>query len=108
MAERQALRDAISVGWINDGDLAEAAAAFRVFGLGQMAATRVKAQNLAGGGDFEPLGHGFFRFDAFGTSHKFNSIAKERGLYATSRFEASAIFLDPARRVPRTATGCWC
>jgi len=108
MAERQALRDAISVGWINDGDLAEAAAAFRVFGLGQMAATRVKAQNLAGGGDFEPLGHGFFRFDAFGTSHKFNSVAKERGLYATSRFEASAIFLDPARRVPRTATGCWC
>lgn len=92
MAERQALRDAVSVGWINDGDLAEAAAAFRVFGLGQMASARVEAQNLAGGGDFEPLGHGFFRFNAFGTSHKFNSIAKERGVYAASRFGASAIF----------------
>jgi hypothetical protein len=92
MAERQALRDAVSVGGINDGDLAEAAAAFRVFGLGQMASAGAEAQDFTGGGDFEPLGHGFFRFDAFGTSHKFNSIAKEREVYAASRFGASAIF----------------
>ena len=57
-----------------------------------MAAPGVETQDLAGGGDFEPLGRGFFRFDAFGTSHKFNSIAKERRAYATSRHEASAIF----------------
>src|SRR5208283_2250295 len=89
---RQALRDAVGVGWINDRRLAEAAQALGVFGLGQMAAAGVEAQDFAGGGDFEPLGHGFFRFDAFGTSHKFNSIAKGREIYATSRFEASAIF----------------
>ena len=98
MAEGHALGDAIGVGWINDGDLAEAAAALGVFGCGQMAAAGAKAQHLAGGGDFEPLGSGFFRFDAFGTSHKFNSIAKERKIYAMPCFEASAIFLfRPAR-----------
>jgi hypothetical protein len=72
-----------------------------------MASSSVEAQNLAGGGDFEPLGHGFFRFDAFGTSHKFNSIAKERGFYAASRFEASAIFLIFACRAlgPLRAVG---
>jgi hypothetical protein len=57
-----------------------------------MAAAGAEAQDFAGGGDFEPLGHGFSRFDAFGTSHKFNSIAKERRIYAIARFEASAIF----------------
>ena len=92
MAERHALGDAIGVGWINDGDLAEAAAALGIFGRGQMAAASAEAQNLAGGGDLEPLGSGFFRFDAFGTSHKFNSIAKERRIYAIPHLEASAIF----------------
>jgi len=92
MAEGHALGDAVGIGWIHHGDLAEAAPALRIFGLGQMAASGVEAQNLAGGGDLEPLGRGFFRFDAFGTSHKFNSIAKERGIYAFPRFEASAIF----------------
>ena len=92
MAEGHALRDAVGVGWIHDGDLAETAAALCVFGCGQMASAGAEAQNLAGGGYFKPLGRGFFRFDAFGTSHKFNSIAKERRDYATSRHEASAIF----------------
>ena len=99
MAERQALCDAVSVGWINDGDLAEAAAALGVFGLGQMASAGVEAQDFAGGGDFEPLGHGFFRFDAFGTSHNFNSFAKECGIYVIACLEASAIFPIPACRV---------
>jgi hypothetical protein len=38
----------------------------------------VAAQDFARAGDLEPLGHGLLRFDAFGSSHKFNSIAKER------------------------------
>jgi hypothetical protein len=46
------------------------AAALGIFGLGQVAVAGVAAQDFAGAGDFEPLGHGFFRFDAFGSSHK--------------------------------------
>jgi hypothetical protein len=92
MAERHALRNAIGVGGIHDGGLAETAATFGVFGLGQVASAGVEAQHLARGGDFEPLGRGFFRFDAFGTSHKFNSIAKERKIYVIPHFEASSIF----------------
>jgi len=49
---------------------AQASESFCVFGLGQMAPSGARAQRLAGGGDFEPLGDGLFRFDAFGTSHK--------------------------------------
>ena len=80
MAKRQILEDAIFVRGMNDGGLAEAAEAFGVFALGQMAAPGAEAQCLARGGDFKPLGHGFLRFDAFGTSHKFNS--KEHAFYA--------------------------
>jgi hypothetical protein len=80
MAEGQALRDAVDIRLVHHGDLAETAEAFGVFGLSQMAATGAMAQDLAGGGDLKPLGCGFVRFDAFGTSHKFNSIAKERGI----------------------------
>jgi hypothetical protein len=92
MAERQILGDTVGVGRIHDGGLAKAAEALGVFGLGQMAAAGAVAQDFAGGGDLKPLGHGFSRFDAFGTSHKFNSIAKERKIYAMPRLEASAIF----------------
>ena len=62
MAERQVLRDAVDVGRIHDRGLAEPAAAFGVFGLGQMAATGAVAHDFAGGGDFEPLGHGLSSF----------------------------------------------
>jgi hypothetical protein len=86
------LRDTIGVRCVNHSALAETAAAFGVFTLGQMAKTGATAQNFAGAGDLEPLGHGFLRFDAFGSSHKFISIAKERGLYAAARSEASLIF----------------
>jgi hypothetical protein len=46
------------------------AVALGVFTLRQMPVAGVTAQNFAGPGDFEPLGHGLFRFDAFGSSHK--------------------------------------
>jgi hypothetical protein len=80
VAKREVLDDTIFVRGMHDGGFAEAAQAVRVLGLGQMAAAGAIAQHLAGGGDLKPLGHRLFRFDAFGTSHKFNS--KERALYA--------------------------
>jgi hypothetical protein len=82
VAERQTLGDAIDVGLVHEDALAEAAEAFGVFGLRQVTATGAGAQDFAGGGDLEPFGYGFLRFDAFGTSHKFISIAKGRALYA--------------------------
>ena len=71
MAERQVLRDAIGIRRINDRALSEPAAALGVFALQQMALASMAAQDLASASDLEPLGHGFLRFDAFGTSHKF-------------------------------------
>jgi hypothetical protein len=82
VAERQILDDAIFVRGMHDGGFAEAAQAFGVLGLGQVAASGAEAQDLARSGDFEPFGHGLFRFDAFGTSHKFNS--KERSVYVVN------------------------
>jgi hypothetical protein len=52
------------------GGFAEAAQTMGVFGLSEVAAASAMAQGLASGGDFKPFSHGFFRFDAFGTSHK--------------------------------------
>jgi hypothetical protein len=92
MAERQTLGDAIDVRFVHQRALAEAAEALGIFGLRQVAATGAGAQDFAGGGDFEPFGHGFLRFDAFGTSHKFNSIAKGRALYEFARAVASRNF----------------
>jgi hypothetical protein len=80
MAERQVLQDAISVGGVNEGGLAEMAAALGAFSLCQVAEAGAAVEDFACAGDFEPLGHRFFRVDAFGTSHKFISIAKERGI----------------------------
>ncbi len=93
MAERQVLRDAINVRLVHDRALAEAAEAFGVFGLRQVAATGAGAQDFAGAGDLEPFGYGFLRFDAFGTSHKFISIAKGRALYKFACTVASTNFI---------------
>ena len=70
MAERQILRDAIRVGGVHRGCATETAAALGILGLGQVAVAGVAAQDFAGAGDFEPLGHRLLRFDAFGSSHK--------------------------------------
>ena len=77
-SERQVLFDAIFVGGINSGCAAEAAAALGAFGLRQMAFARAGAQHFAAGGNLEPLGHGFLRFNAFGTSHKINFFYSKR------------------------------
>ena len=92
MAEREVLRDAIGVGRVKNRTLAEAAAALGIFALQQMAFAGVAAQDFARAGDLEPFGHGLSCFDAFGSSHKFNSIAKGRALYAAGRDDASVIF----------------
>ena len=89
MAERQILGDAVNIRLVHDRALAEAAEAFGVFGLRQVTASGAGAQDFAGAGDLEPFGYGFLCFDAFGTSHKFNSIAKGRALYAAAHAEAS-------------------
>jgi hypothetical protein len=70
MAERQALCDAIHIRLMHSSGAPKTTPAFRALGLEQMAFARARAQNLATGGYFEPLGHRLFGFDAFGTSHK--------------------------------------
>jgi hypothetical protein len=97
VAERQILQDAVGIGCIHNPSLAETAAAFGVFALQQVAAPGVRAHDFSGARDFKTFGHGLLRFDAFGSSHKFNSIAKERAIYAAARKEASAIFCFLAR-----------
>jgi hypothetical protein len=92
VTERQTLGDPVSVGLVHDHGFAETAEALGVFGLGKMAAARAGAHDLAGAGDFKPFGHGFLGFDAFWTSHKIISIAKERGIYVFISAVASAKF----------------
>jgi hypothetical protein len=70
VAERQVLRDAINIGGVHRGCSTETAAAFGILGLGQVAEAGMVAHNFAGASDLEPLGHGLFSFDAFGSSHK--------------------------------------
>ena len=77
MAEREALGDAIDVGLIDHSAFAEAAQAFGVFGLSQMATTSAGAQDFAGCRNLEPFGDGFFGLDAFWTSHKSISYKKD-------------------------------
>jgi hypothetical protein len=70
VAERQILGDAIHIGGVHRGRTTEMASALGFFGLSQVAVAGVMEQDLASAGYLEPLGHGLFRFDAFGTSHK--------------------------------------
>jgi hypothetical protein len=69
MTERQILRDAINIRSAQDTPLAEAAAAFGVFALQQMAAARFGIENFASASDLETFGHRLLRFNAFWTTH---------------------------------------
>jgi hypothetical protein len=80
VAERQVLRDAVSIGRINDHRTAEMAAALGILGLGQVAFAGVAAQNFAAGRNFKTFGHGLSRFDTFGTSHKSNLSKRARNI----------------------------
>jgi hypothetical protein len=92
MAERQILQDAVGIGCVHNRSFAKPTPAFGILALQQMAATGVRSHHFAGAGDFETFGHGFLCFDAFGTSHKFNSIAKEHRLYVAGESRASVFF----------------
>jgi hypothetical protein len=76
MAEHQVLGDAVFVCLVHEGARAQTAAAFRAFGLAQMASAGLFAENLARGSDLKPLGRRLFRFDTFGSSHKSNRSEK--------------------------------
>jgi hypothetical protein len=80
VAEGETLRDSIHVGLVNEVRAAQAAPAFRAFGLAEVTAAGTTAQDFAAGGDFEPLGHRFLCFDTFGASHKFCFLPKEHAL----------------------------
>jgi hypothetical protein len=73
MAPREILLNAILVRGMNKGRSPQAATALSIFGLAEVAATGAGAQDFAARCDLEALGDRFLRFDAFGTSHKFNS-----------------------------------
>jgi VanZ family protein len=92
VAEWQALGDAVSVGAVHDDGLAEAAEALGVFGLGQVAAAGAGALDLTGGGDFEPLGDGLVRFNAFGTTHKSINSQKESRTIPAEEFPSKPEF----------------
>jgi hypothetical protein len=85
VAERQVLRDAVSIGRINDHRTAEMAAALGILGLGQVAFAGVAAQNFAAGRNFKTFGHGLSGFDAFGTSHKSNLSKRARTIRDNTR-----------------------
>jgi hypothetical protein len=80
MAERHALSDAISVGFMHKLRATQTAATLRAFVLAEVTTSSAAAQNFATGGDLEPLGGGFLRFNTFGTSHKLTFFRKERAL----------------------------
>jgi hypothetical protein len=80
VAEREVLLDTIHVRLVDEMRAAQTAAAFRAFGLAEVASTGATAQDFAAGSDFEPLGDRLFCFDTFGTSHKIRFLRKERAL----------------------------
>jgi hypothetical protein len=61
---------------------AQTATAFRAFGLHQMPPACLGTQHFSTRRNLEPLGGGFFRLNAFGTSHKNQSgfYSKERAI----------------------------
>ena len=80
VAEREVLLDPIHVSLVNEVRAAQAAPAFRTFGLAEMASASSTAQDFATSGDFEPLGHRFLCFDTFRASHKLSFLPKERAI----------------------------
>ena len=82
MAKRQALLDAIYVRVMNGGGARQAAAPLRIFCLQEMPLAGARAQDLAPGGNFKPLGRRFLGFNAFWASHKIREpfLRKERAI----------------------------
>ena len=60
LREGHALLDAIYHRLVHEAGLAEVAFTLGILGRSQVTQTRFTTQQLARGGEFEPLGHGFF------------------------------------------------
>ena len=78
MAERQALLDAILVRGMHRRAAAQIAPPLGTLRLHQVAPAGALAQHFAAGRDFEPLGRGLFRFNAFWTSHKCDQLSLKK------------------------------
>jgi hypothetical protein len=76
MAEREILLDAINVGFINDLGGAQRTAAVGAFAREEVAFAGARTQDLAFGGNLEPLGNGFACFNSFRASHISTNILK--------------------------------
>src|SRR5262245_13457788 len=79
MAKREVLLDAVHIRGMDSGGAGQASAPLRVLGLQQVPFTGTCAQDLAVGGNFEPLGGGFFRFNALRTTHNQCFFPKRAG-----------------------------
>jgi hypothetical protein len=80
VAEWQILFDPIHVGIVHENRTAQASTPFGALALAEVTATGLITQDLATGRDLESLGHRFFRFDTFRTSHKLCFFSKERAV----------------------------
>jgi len=82
MAEGHGAGDAMDISLVNEvAPTAQRATAFGTFVLHEMALSGFGAQNLARGGDLEPLRHGLLGFNTFWTTHKsFRFPSKERAI----------------------------
>src|SRR5262245_9636526 len=72
--EGQVLSDAIRISLVDDAGATQGAAALAALGLVQVAPASMGEQHLAASGELESLGHGFLRFDAFGTAHNIRKV----------------------------------
>jgi len=89
VAEGEILFDAILVCRVDGGRAGEGAAAFGVLGLQKMPFAGARPQDFAAGRNLETFGHGLFRFNAFGTSHKSNPISSKRARNIRGLFSGS-------------------
>jgi hypothetical protein len=78
MAEGHVLENSVSIGLVDHRRATKASAALCILALEQMALARSRAKNFAFGGDFKPLGSGFFGLNTFGSTHNSNTFLSKR------------------------------
>jgi hypothetical protein len=78
VAEGEVLRDAIGIRVVHGAAPTQGATALAALGLIEMPSAGAGIERLSARRDFETLGDGFARFDAFGTTHKILSVAVKK------------------------------
>ena len=78
MAERKVLLDSILVRRVDGGQSAKSTAAFRSFGLRQVAPSCAGAQYPSACRNLKSFGNGLLRLNAFWTSHKSVNFLSKR------------------------------